>query len=112
MKVLQLINQHRQVVGQIGWTPPDQLQVEVADATLAAGINALLAEAREKGLLWRGGGSQERDGKAVFVETVERVKADDERFLQALADAISRVRFAGQRVFGLVKGAEVRHAGV
>lgn len=112
MKMMQLINKQREVVGQIRWTPPDQIQVDVADTTLAAGLNALLVEARENGLLLRGGGPLERDGKTVFVEKVERVKADDERFLQALANAISRVRFAGQRLFGLVKDTEVRHAGV
>jgi len=112
MKTMQLINKQREVVGQIRWTPPDQIQVDSSDTTLVAGINALIVEAREKGLLLRGGGPLERNGKTVFVEKVEQVKADDERFLRALADAISRVSFAGQRVFGLVKSAEVRHAGL
>jgi hypothetical protein len=109
MKIMQFINKRHEVVGQVRWAPPHQIQVDIADATLAAGLNALIDEACENGLLLHGGGPRERNGQMVFVEKIELVKADDERFLHALADAINRVSFAGQRVFGLVKDTEVRH---
>lgn len=110
--MMRLINKQRQVIGHIYWKPPDQIKIDVSDTGLAAGLNSMIVEACKNGLLMRGGGPLERDGKTVFVEKLERVKADDERFLNALADAISRVSFDGQRVFGLVKGMEVDHDGV
>ena len=109
MKILQLINRQREVIGQIAWNAPGDLQVTIADAGLAAGVIAFLAEAREKGLTLRGGEKVERDGKTLFVERSERITVDDERFLRALADAINRVNFSGQRLFGLLKGEEARH---
>jgi hypothetical protein len=112
MKVIQLMNKQREVVGQIHWISPDQIQVNVLDASLSTELNNLIADAREKGLPLRGGGSSEHEMKRVFVETVEQIKAEDERFLQALADMISRKAVAGQRLFCLMKEVEVDQADV
>lgn len=111
MKTLQLINRQREVVGHIAWTAPGDLQATIADAGLAAGVNAFLAEAKEKGLTLRGGEKVERDGKTLFVERSERITVNDERFLRALAEAINRVNFGGRRLFGLLKEEEAHHAG-
>jgi len=112
MKILQLINRQREVIGQITWEMPGLLQVTLTDAGLVAGVNAFLADARDKGLTLRSGERVEKDGKTLFVDRSERITVDDERFLRALADAINRVSFSGQRLFGLIKGEEARHAGV
>ncbi len=109
MKIMQIINKRRKVVGHVRWSPPDRIQVDVNDAALEASLNALIVEARKNGLLLHGGGPLERNGKIVFVETVERIKPDDERFLNALTDAINRMSFAGQRFFGLVKDTGASH---
>jgi hypothetical protein len=110
MKAMQLINKQREVVGQIYWMQPDQIQVDVSDTFLLADLNNLIADARENGLLLRGGGVSENEGQKIFIEKVEQVKADDERFLNALADTISRKSFAGQRIFCLLKKVEVGSA--
>ena len=111
MKILQLINRQREVIGQIAWNAPGELQMTIADAGLAAGVNAFLAEAREKGLTLRGGEKVERDGKTLFVDCSEQITVNDERFLRALSDTINRMKFSGQRLFGLLKEDEARHAG-
>lgn len=111
MKILQLINRQREVIGQIAWNAPGDLQVTIADAGLAVGVNAFLAKAREKGLTLRSGEKVERDGKILFVDRSERITVNDERFLRSLADTINRLKFSGQRLFGLIKEEEIRHAG-
>jgi hypothetical protein len=112
MKVIQLMNTQREVVGQIHWMPPAQIHVDVSDISLVDDLNNLIADAREKGLPLRGGGSSEHDAKRVFVETVEQIKAEDERFSQALAEMINRNGVAGQRFFCLIKEVEVDHTDV
>lgn len=112
MKQLTLINRQKMVVGSITWTAPDQLDVDITDTKLAAGVNILLTEARNNGLVLRGGERLEREGNAVFIDKQETIKISDERFLRALADHISQVNFNGQRVFGLLQAEEKSHAGV
>ncbi len=110
MKAMQLMNKQREIVGQIHWMPPDRIQVDVSDPSLLTELNNLIAAARENGVPLRGGGVSENEGKKIFIEKVEQVKADDERFLNALADTISRRSFAGQRIFCLLKKVEVGSA--
>ena len=85
MNIIQLINRQREVVGQIAWNAPDDFQVTI-EAGLAAGINAFLTEAREKGLMLRSGEKVEHDGKIRFVDRSERITVNDKRFLRALVD--------------------------
>lgn len=103
MKILELMNKQRQSMGQITWQPPDQVRVTADDAELAAGLTALVDQARQAGLAWRGGEQVVRDGRNVFVERQVIVKPDDERFLAALADTINRAVVAGRRVFALLR---------
>lgn len=109
MKVMQLMNRQREVVGQISWDAPGNLEIAIEDADLAAGVNAFLDQAREKGLTLRSGGQVEHEGKTLFMDTLEQVPVNDERFLRSLADVISRENFGGQRLFGLIKEEEMRH---
>lgn len=103
MRIIQLINRQREVVGQIVWNTLGDFQLTIAEAGLAAGINTFLTEAREKGLMLRSGEKVEADGKIRFVERSERITVNDKRFLRTLVDKINRVNFSGQRVFGLLK---------
>lgn len=103
MKVLDLMDKKRQLLGRITWQSPDQVAVTVDDAELAAGLSALVDQARQTGVAWRGGEQVERDGRNVFVERQAVVKPDDERFLAALADSINRALVAGRRVFALLR---------
>ncbi|MGB7413741.1 MAG: hypothetical protein WA902_06005 [Thermosynechococcaceae cyanobacterium] len=112
MKIIKLLNKQREAMGQIHWMPPDQIQVNVPDPSLLGDLNNLIADARENGLLLRGGGRSENEGQKVFVETAEQIKADDERFLKALADTIGQRRFGDQRIFCLVKEVEAPNADV
>ena len=110
MKAMQLMNKQREVVGQIHWMPPDRIQVDVSDSSLLEDLNNLIAAARENGLSLRGGGVSENEDQKIFIEKVEQVKADDERFLNALADTINRRNFGEQRIFCLLKKVEVGSA--
>ena len=106
MKQVQLLDRQRQVVGSVTWAPPGDIQVDIADAQLAASVRALVAEARKSGLPLRCGGAIEHDGKQVFVERTETVTPDDERFLSAFAEKLSRIDFSGHRLFGVTGNTE------
>jgi hypothetical protein len=112
MKIIQLMNKQREIVGQIHWISPDQHQVEVADPTLQAELNNLITNAREQGLPFRSGSSTEYDKGRVFVENLEQVKSEDERFLPALVNKINSKRFSEQRLFCVLRDVEVGHAGL
>lgn len=108
MRIIQLINRQREVVGQIVCNAPGDFQITIAEAGLASGIKDFLTEAREKGLMLRSGEKVEEEGKIRFVERSERITVHDKRFLRTLVDEINRVNFSGQRVFGILKE-EVHH---
>ena len=102
MNIIQLINSQREVIGQIAWNSADDFQITIADAGLAAGVNAFIKEACEAGLTLRSGEKVETEGKIRFVDRSERITVSDKRFLRTLVDKINRVSFSGQRVFGLL----------
>jgi hypothetical protein len=95
MKVLEIVNIQRQPLGRILWESPDKLTLEVLDSRFEA-----------KGFPYRKGREVEESGNSIFVDEKIIVKPEDEKFLAAMADAVSRFTFDGQRVFGLLKEQE------
>lgn len=112
MKTARLLDRQKQVVGSVSWRPPGYVDVDIADAELAADVRALVRQAQEKGLPLRSGGQREHEGKPVFVEWSEMIPPEDERFLVALVATLNRVSVAGRRLFGLLDPEEDHRAGV
>jgi hypothetical protein len=110
MKTAQLLNRQQEVVGSVTWMPPGAVQVDIADASIAAGVRALIVDAQEKGLPLRSGGPGEHGGQPVLVERTEMISVEDERFLAALVAALNRASVAGQRLFGVLEPREEHHA--
>ncbi|MEL0589483.1 MAG: hypothetical protein U1V55_07265 [Planktothrix rubescens PR222] len=109
MKMLKIVNHHRQPLAQITWTPDNQLQLEILEAETDADFKSALTDfvnnCQHQGLPFRTGRQVQQANGTVFVDEQFTVKPDDQRFLQALGDAISRYTFGERkiRLFGLIQ---------
>ncbi|TRT84679.1 MAG: hypothetical protein EWV82_08060 [Microcystis aeruginosa Ma_AC_P_19900807_S299] len=106
MKVLEIVNIQRQPLGRIIWESPDKLTLEVLDSRFEAKLQSLIEKGKREGFPLRIGKQVEESGHSIIVDERITVKPEDEKFLQAMADAVSRYTFDGQRVFGLLKEQE------
>jgi hypothetical protein len=105
-KILRIVNAKRQELAEIRWTEPGEVSVHADDAELKTSLTRLLADGRKNGIPLRGGSAREINGQTAYVETVERIRPNDARFVEALSDVISATRFRGERLFGLIKREE------
>lgn len=109
MKMLKIVNPQRQPLAQITWSSPNQVTLEMletqTDADFKSALTAFVDNCQQKGLPFRTGRLVEQLNGTVFVDEQITVKPDDERFLQALSDAISRYTFGknNERVFALMQ---------
>lgn len=106
MKVLEIVNIQRQPLGKILWESPDKLTLEVLDSRFEAKLQSLIEKGKREGFPYRRGREVEESGNSIFVDEKITVKPENEKFLAAMADAVSRFTFDGQRVFGLLKEQE------
>ncbi|MBK1986790.1 hypothetical protein A0J48_004400 [Sphaerospermopsis aphanizomenoides BCCUSP55] len=103
MKVLEIVNLQRQPLGRILWEAPDKLTLEVVDARFEAKLHNLIEIGKRDGFPLRTGKKVQESGNSMIVDERITVKPEDEKFLAAMTDAVSRYTFDGQRVFGLLK---------
>lgn len=109
MKMLKIVNRQRQPLAQITWSSPNQVTLEIletqANADLKSALTDFIENCQQKGLPFRTGRQVEQANGTIFVDEQITVKPDDERFLQALSDAISRYTFGknSERVFALMQ---------
>lgn len=102
-KTLRIVNAKRQELAQVRWSEPADVTFNTDDAELGVMLARLLANGRLNGIPLRGGSACQIDGQTSYVDTIEQVRPDDVRFLEALSDLISGLRLRGTRLFGLVK---------
>ncbi|MFB2917894.1 hypothetical protein [Aerosakkonema funiforme] len=100
MKTLKIVNSQKQAIASIGWEPPNQLTVEIFDSKSETDLNALLGQAKQRGIPYRQGGQQKGN---LMVDEQITIGPDHEMFLEALSQAIGQLKFGGQRVFGLIQ---------
>ena len=103
MAVLLILNRQRETLAQVTWTPPGDMTLDVTAREYAAELRAFVENAQHTGLALRAGREVTLEAGPAWVEEKVYVKADDPRFLTALADALPELRVGGQRVFGLLK---------
>lgn len=101
MRTLNIVNKQRQQLALITWAPPDQIRVETEEESIRQPLTAFVERAQQDGVPLRTGRQVDKEGKKIFIEERITVKPDDGRFLSALAEAISRASFGGQRLFAL-----------
>ncbi|MEG4575285.1 hypothetical protein QUA56_21745 [Microcoleus sp. N3A4] len=100
MKTLKIVNSQKQPVASIGWESPNQLTVQVFDSKSETDLNALLGQAKQRGIPYRLGGQPQAN---LMVDEQIIIGPDHEMFLEALSQAIGQLKFGGQRVFGLIQ---------
>jgi hypothetical protein len=103
MKVLEVVNIHRQPLGRITWEPSEQLKLEILEAEAGADLNAFIERAKRDGFPRQIARQVENQGHRTILEERVAIKPGDENFLEVMADAIGRYNFGGQRAFGLIK---------
>ncbi len=101
MKTLQIVNIQKQPLAEITWEAPDKLTVEVFDQKYATEINFFVDGVRQKGIPMRTGKSEEKSN--LMVDERVTIGLENEKFLQVLSDVVGRLKFGGQRVFGVIK---------
>jgi hypothetical protein len=106
MKVLDIVNTQRQPLGRIIWESPGKVTLEVLDTRFEAKLQSLIEKGKKEGFPYRRGREVKESGNSIFVDEKIIVTPEDEKFLAAMADAVSRFTFNGQRVFGLLKEQE------
>ena len=99
MKSLKVLNKQHQTVAAI----QPNLVVQADDKSIQKELESLIQKAKQDGIPTPSGGLVERDGKQLLVEKQIIVRIDDDNFLPALADLISRSKFANERLFGLIE---------
>lgn len=102
MRELRIVDRARRILARVAWTPPARINLHVERAVLRGELEAWLDGARARGVPLHRAREVERSGRAVIVDEQITVMPDDERFLGALADQVSRYTFGGQRAFGLL----------
>jgi hypothetical protein len=103
MKMLEIVNIQRELLGRIIWESPGKLTLEVLDTRFEAKLKFLIEKGKKEGFPYRKGREGKESGNNIFVDEKITVTSEDEKFLAAMADAVSRLTFNGQRVFGLLK---------
>lgn len=107
MKVLEIVNFQRQPLGRIFWESPAQLTLEVLDSRFEAKFQSLIEKGKKDGFPYRQSREvEDSSGHSIFIDEKITVKPEDEKFLDAMADVLSRYIFDGERVFGLLKTQE------
>lgn len=104
MKILEIVNNKRQPIGRITCPHPEQLSLEVLDSQYEEKLKILIENGKRNGFPYRTGRQVEQAGHTLIVDEQVTVKLGDEKFLEAMADNLSRYTFDGQRFFGLIKG--------
>lgn len=102
MKTLKIIEKKKEL-GDITWESPDKINIDIADSEISSGIKDLLKIVRDTGLPLRGGEIIEKEDQKIYIEKVENIKPNDDKFLNALSDNISHVDFHGRKIFGILK---------
>ncbi|CCH93360.1 hypothetical protein MICCA_30009 [Microcystis aeruginosa PCC 9432] len=103
MKILEIVNKKRQPIGRIFWELPDKITLEVLDSRFESKLQSLIETGKRDGFPYRKGREVEDSGHRIFIDEKIIVKPEDEKFLEAMADVVSRYTFGGERAFGLLK---------
>jgi hypothetical protein len=103
MKVIEIVNNQRQLLGRILQESPGQLTLEIIDSQCDAELKALIEQGQKQGFLHRTGRPLKKLDRTIFIDEQITVKPENEKFLEAMSEAVSRYTFGGQRAFGLIK---------
>lgn len=109
MEVLKIVDSQHHPIAQITWESQRPLSIEMLDAKTDPQIESTLKDflqnCQSRGLPLRTSRLVEEAERSFFINEQNLVQANDERFLQALSNAISRYIFGEQqiRLFGLIQ---------
>lgn len=115
MPVLKIVDLQRQPLAQITSKLPNSVSLEFLgtenenDTDFRATLNAFVDYCQSNGLPLRTSRRVQEGDRTIFVDEQVLVKPDDERFLQALGDAIGCYTFGEQRkrIFALMQKEEL-----
>lgn len=103
MKILQIVNSKRDLLGEIFWKPSGNVNLNVTDENSRKPLQKFIETAEKQGIPLRTGQKMVLDGHDSYVDKIETIHSTDSRFLDALSDLLRRQTINGQRVFGLLK---------
>lgn len=100
MKKLQIVNINRELMAEVIQNTSGQITTEIIKPEVAAELNMLLETGKLRGLRYRFGGHQPNTN--TMVDQQITIGPDHEHFLEALSQLLGQLKFANQRVFGLI----------
>lgn len=103
MKILEIVDSKRQPIGRITCPQPEELNLEVLNSEYEEKLKIFIKNGKRNGFPYRTGKQVEQEGRNLIVDEQITVKLGDKKFLEAMADNLSRYTFGGERVFGLIK---------
>lgn len=106
MKMLEIVNAERKPIGRITCPQSEQLNLEVLDSQYEEKLKIFVENGKKHGFPYRTGRQVEQDGRTVIVNERVTISPGNEKFLEAMADNLSRYTFDGKRFFGLIKEQE------
>jgi hypothetical protein len=101
---LEIVNLQKQLLAQIVPSGPDGVEITVFNGSMESEFKEFVERRRHEGVPLRTSRQIEKDGETVIVEEQITVKPGHPQFFEALADAISKAAFGGQRALALVRG--------
>ena len=103
MARLALYSPDNRSLAEITLDPQNRLQLSTEQVELKRALRAFLDQTQQTGVRQRVSRTIEKDGRTLIAEDTVCVQPGDPDFLKALADEISSMHFARQRIFALVQ---------
>jgi hypothetical protein len=100
MKKLQIVNINRELMAEVMQDNSGQITTNIIKPEAEADLKMVLETAKLRGLRYRFGGYQQDTN--MMVDQQISIGPEHEHFLETLSQIIGQLKFANQRVFGLI----------